>query len=105
MCAPKIEAAPVAGQALLPEKTLRRKVSLAKHHVRWANLCQGKANELTDVLKAPDPTNLCLRCRFFLKYAFIVDWKKSADESRCELLQGLGWLEELGTWTWEFKRV
>jgi hypothetical protein len=50
MCAPKIEAAPVAGQALLPKKTLRRKVSLVKHHVRWANVCQGKANELTDVL-------------------------------------------------------
>ena len=45
MCAPKIEAAPVAGQALLPKKTLRRKVSLVKHHVRWANVCQGKAND------------------------------------------------------------
>ena len=73
MCALKIEAAPVEGQALLPKKTLRRKVSLVKHHVRWANVCQGKADELTDVLKASDPTNLCLRCRFFLKYAFIVD--------------------------------
>jgi hypothetical protein len=50
MCAPKIVAAPVAGQALLPKKTLRRKVSFGKHHVRWANVCQDKANELTDVL-------------------------------------------------------
>jgi hypothetical protein len=32
-----------------------------------------KQTKLTDVLKAPDPTNLCLRCRFFLKYAFIID--------------------------------
>jgi hypothetical protein len=53
MCAPKIEAAPVAGQALLPKKTLRRKVSLVKHYVRWANVCHRKANELTDVLKVP----------------------------------------------------
>jgi hypothetical protein len=53
MCAPKIEAAPVAGQALLPKKTLRRKVSLVKHYVRWANVCHGKANELTNVLKVP----------------------------------------------------
>ena len=51
MCAPKIGAAPVAGQALLPKKTLRRKVSLAKHYVRWANVCHGKANELTNLLK------------------------------------------------------
>jgi hypothetical protein len=53
MCAPKIEAAAVAGQALLPKKTLRRKVSLVKHHVRWANVCQDKANQLTDVLSTP----------------------------------------------------
>jgi hypothetical protein len=53
MCAPKIGAAPLPGQALLPKKTLRRKVTLGKHYVRWANVCQAKANELTDVLKAP----------------------------------------------------
>jgi hypothetical protein len=53
MCAPKIGAAPVAGQALLHKKALRRKVSLDKHYVRRANVCQGKVNELTDLLKAP----------------------------------------------------
>ena len=73
LCAPKIGAAPVVGQALLPKKTLRRKVSLVKHHVRWSNICQSKANEMTDVLQAPDPTNLWLRCLLFVKYAFIVD--------------------------------
>ena len=43
----------MAGQALLLKKTLRRKVSLVEHYIRWANVCQGKVNELTDVLKAP----------------------------------------------------
>jgi hypothetical protein len=55
MCAPKIEAAPVAGQALLPKKTLRRKVSLVKHHVRWANVCQGKANQTDGCAKSSRP--------------------------------------------------
>jgi hypothetical protein len=50
MRAPKIGASPLPGQALLPKKTLRHKVSVGKHFVRWANVCQGKGNELTDVL-------------------------------------------------------
>jgi hypothetical protein len=49
---PKIVVAPVAGQALLPKKTLRRKVSLGKYRVRSANGYQ-VINEPTDMLKAP----------------------------------------------------
>jgi hypothetical protein len=35
-------------------------------------MCQGKANELTEVLKAPDPTAPLPEVSFFLKYAFNV---------------------------------
>ena len=98
----------MAGQALLPKKTLRRKVSLVKHYVRWANVCHRKANELTDVLKDPGLRTAyepLPGVSFLLEICLHRRLTRSADESRCEVLQGLGWLVELGPWTWEFKEV
>jgi hypothetical protein len=104
MCAPKIGAAPVAGQALLPKKTLRRKVSLGKHYVRWANVCQGKANELTDVLKVPGLRTLP-GVSFLLEICLHRRLTKSADErpaAGCSRVLGGLWDSDLDV---EFKVV